>query len=375
MKYLSWLILIFAIGFGLNFVFSFVPSTRYSSSYGENEAGIFNIKNKPAHLKTPKSVKAIYITSFSAGWPEKMEELIKFINGSEINSVVVDIKDYSGRIAFEMKDPIVKISGAAEKRIPDIEKLVKELHSNNIYTIGRIVVFQDPYLARIKPYLAVKNKKGDVWVDNKGLAWLEPGNKETWDYIVRIAKEAERVGFDEINFDYVRFPSDGNMDNIAYLLDGNKTRADVIEEFFKYLRSNLSSLGIALSVDLFGMTATQKFDLNIGQILERAAPYFDYISPMVYPSHYPAGYNGFKNPAEHPYEIINQAMNIASQRLIDASSTPSKLRPWIQDFDLGAVYDAPMIRKQKQAIYDAGLNSWMAWDPANEYTKEAYLNY
>lgn len=304
-----------------------------------------------------------------------MEELIKFINGSEINSVVVDIKDYSGRIAFEMKDPIVKISGAAEKRIPDIEKLVKELHSNNIYTIGRIVVFQDPYLARIKPYLAVKNKKGDVWVDNKGLAWLEPGNKETWDYIVRIAKEAERVGFDEINFDYVRFPSDGNMDNIAYLLDGNKTRADVIEEFFKYLRSNLSSLGIALSVDLFGMTATQKFDLNIGQILERAAPYFDYISPMVYPSHYPAGYNGFKNPAEHPYEIINQAMNIASQRLIDASSTPSKLRPWIQDFDLGAVYDAPMIRKQKQAIYDAGLNSWMAWDPANEYTKEAYLNY
>ena len=176
-----------------------------------------------------------------------------------------------------------------------------------------------------------------------------------------------------MNFDYIRFPSDGNMKNIAYdYWDEITPSAEVMSSFFAYLRRELGDVGVPLSADLFGMTTVNYDDLNIGQVLENAAPYFDYIAPMVYPSHYPTGFAGFKNPAAHPYEIVNQAMTVASARLIAASSTPSKLRPWLQDFDLGANYDAEMVRKQIQAVYDSGLTSWMVWDASNKYTRDAY---
>ncbi|MEK7567070.1 MAG: putative glycoside hydrolase, partial [Patescibacteria group bacterium] len=150
-------------------------------------------------------------------------------------------------------------------------------------------------------------------------------------------------------------------------------RAEVIKEFFSYLRRELGGLGVPLSADLFGMTTTNADDLNIGQILEYAAPYFDYIAPMVYPSHYPSGFINLKNPAAHPYEVVHYSMKAAVEKLLKASSTPSKLRPWLQDFDLGADYNAEMVRKQMQAVYNAGLTSWMMWDAGNKYTRDAYL--
>lgn len=374
-KYFIWFSFIFAVFFGLNlFLDKFVFLPVYYSSGGK-EAEVLSLKEKePVHLKTPETVRAIYLTSYTAGFIQRRDELVKFIDDSEINSVVIDVKDYSGRISFEVGDETIKNLGSIEKRIPDVKEFINELHKKNIYAIGRIAVFQDPYLAKVRPDLAVKNKKGGVWLDHKGIAWLDPTKKDVWDYHIKIAKQAEIAGFDEINFDYVRFPSDGKMDNMTYPIKPNtqEGRVDALESFFKYLKAGLADLKIPLSADLFGFTATETNDLNIGQVLEKAEPYFDYIAPMVYPSHYPNGYNNFKNPALHPYEIIFKAMTTAADRLIKASSTPSKLRPWIQDFDLGATYNAAMIKKQKQAIYDAGLQSWMAWDPANKYTREAY---
>jgi hypothetical protein len=196
--------------------------------------------------------------------------------------------------------------------------------------------------------------------------------QEVWDYTIKIAKETEAVGFDELNFDYIRYPSDGDMKNIVLpFADGAKTKADSIKIFFAYLYQNLADLKIPLSVDLFGFVTTHTDDLNIGQILENAIPYFDFICPMVYPSHYPKGYENYLNPADHPYEIISLAMASSTQRLIAATSSPSKIRPWLQDFDLGADYTAEMIRKEKQAVYDNGLTSWLLWDPANKYTRGA----
>ena len=352
--------------------FVFLPVYYFS---GDKEAKVVMIKEKgPTHLKTPDAVRAIYLTSYTAGFIQRRDELIKFAEESEINSMVIDIKDYSGRIAFEMDDSEIINLGSIEKRILDIKEFIGELHKKNIYAIGRIVVFQDPYLAKIRPDLAVKNKKGGVWLDHKGIAWLDPTKKDVWDYHIKIARQAEKAGFDELNFDYVRFPSDGKMENMEYPIKPNtqEGRVAALESFFKYLKTELAGLKIPLSVDLFGFIATETNDLNIGQVLEKAEPYFDYIAPMVYPSHYPKNYNNFKNPAEHPYEIIFEAMTTAADRLIKASSTPAKLRPWIQDFDLGATYNAEMIKKEKQAIYDAGLRSWMAWDPSNKYTREAY---
>lgn len=328
----------------------------------------------PLYLPTPEPLKAIYMTSWVAGTSKWREDIIHFIETSEINALVIDVKDYTGRVAFDADDEVIKESGSVEERIPDIREFLRMLADRGIYTIARISVFQDPYMVAKRPDLAVKTKTGTVWKDRKGISWIDPAAKEYWDYTVRIAKATHAVGFDELNFDYVRFPSDGDMKNIAYDFwdDMAISQAEVLENFFAYLAHELDEIGIPRSVDLFGMTTSNYDDLNIGQVLERAEPYFDYIAPMVYPSHYPPTFIGLANPAAHPYEVIHYAMTRGYARLLKASSTPLKLRPWIQDFDLGATYDASMILKEKQAIYDSGLTSWMAWDPSNKYTREAY---
>ncbi len=330
------------------------------------------VKQTPFHLITPEPVRAIYMTSWVAGTTNWRSELVKLIEDTELNAVVVDVKDYTGRISFEVTDQKLKDIGSPEKRIPDIREFINELHGKNIYAIARISVFQDPFFIKKRPDLAVKKKDGGIWKDYKGIAWLNPASREVWDYTIKIAKEAEAVGFDELNFDYIRYPSDGNMKDIVLpLADGATNKAESMRFFFAYLQKELKPLKIPLSADLFGLTTWNYDDLNIGQIMEYAEPYFNYICPMVYPSHYPKTFQGYANPANHPYEIIFSAMTKASERLLKATSTPSKLRPWLQDFDLGADYTAEIIRKEKQAVYEAGLTSWMLWNSANKYTQGA----
>lgn len=354
----------------LFFVSGRAKTVYYATPESVNET---EAAKKIVHIRTPEPVKTLYMTSWVAGTSDWREDLVRFVDSSELNSVVVDVKDYTGRVSFETEDNYIKALGASEKRIPDMKEFIDYLHSKNIYVIARISVFQDPYFVAKHPEFAVKKKNGAVWKDRKGITWVDPASKEFWNYIMLVAKESERAGFDELNFDYVRFPSDGNMKDIAYDYWDEKTpQAEVMREFFSYLRRELGGLGVPLSVDLFGMTTTNADDLNIGQILEYAEPYFDYVAPMVYPSHYPAGFIGLKNPAAHPYEVVHYSMTAAAERLLKASSTPSKLRPWLQDFDLGATYDAEMVRKQMQAVYDAGLTSWMVWDASNKYTRDAY---
>ena len=328
-------------------------------------------EEKVIHLPTPDPVRAVYMTSWVAGERSLRSGIVSLIESSELNAVVIDVKDFSGKISFEVSDEKLKV--ASEERIPDIKDFIKYLHGKNIYVIARISVFQDLYYSGAHPELAVKKLNGAVWKDKKGLSWIDPVAREYWDYTVLVSKEAERVGFDELNFDYVRFPSDGNMRDIAYdHWDEVTPRIEVMGDFFAYLSDELSGLNLPLSVDLFGMVTTNTDDLNIGQLLETADLYFDYISPMVYPSHYPVTFIGLANPAANPYEVVHYSLSKASERLLSASSSPQKLRPWLQDFDLGVDYDAGMVNKQKQAGYDLGINSWMMWNAANKYTKEAY---
>lgn len=336
---------------------------------------------KIIHQPTPEPLKAIYMTSWVAGTPSIRNRLIKLIDDTEINAIVIDIKDYSGRIVFPVKDSELIKTGAVEVRIRDIENLVTELHGKGVYIIGRISAFQDAYFVKLHPELAVHRlSDGGVWKDRKGISWLEVGAMSVWDYLGRIAKEAYALGFDEINFDYIRFPSDGDMKDISYqYFDKIKeTRAEVLKRFYVFLWSELTPLGIPISADLFGLTTTSNDDLGIGQVLTDATPYFDYIAPMVYPSHFASGFLNFSNPAVHPYEVVKHSLSSAVGRFLVASSTlarplggSAKLRPWLQDFDLGANYTAEMVRAQIQATYDSGLTSWMLWDPANKYTREA----
>ncbi|MDQ5971434.1 MAG: hypothetical protein QG566_380 [Patescibacteria group bacterium] len=330
---------------------------------------------KATHIPTPESVKAIYISAWVAGSAKHMQRINNLLDTTELNAIVIDVKDSTGRVSFNTDNKLINDLGASEKRIADIHKLTEDLHARNIYVIARVSVFQDPYMTKKKPEWAVKKKSdGTVWKDRKGLSFLDPANKAVWDYTVAVGQTAYNAGFDEINFDYIRYPSDGNIKDINYSLSEGKTRASNIEDFFSYLSLNMKKdVNIPISADLFGLVTTSDItdDLGLGQVLEKALPHFDFIAPMVYPSHFAVGWNGYKNPASKPYEVVNFTMKKAVERTLVMGYTPSKIRPWLQDFDMGATYTKEMVRAQIKATNDAGINSWMLWDPKNIYTKDA----
>jgi hypothetical protein len=201
---------------------------------------------------------------------------------------------------------------------------------------------------------------------------MDASSEKVWDYVNTIAEEAHKVGFDEINFDYIRFPSDGNMQDVRYTLSDGKNRQEVLESFFKYTHARLKPQNITISADIFGMTTVTTDDLGIGQVLEKTLPYFDYVCPMVYPSHFPENWAGIANPAENPYAVIKKSMEQAVRRTEAMGESKEKLRPWLQDFDLGATYTPELVEAQITAIYELGLDSWLMWDPRNTYTIEAF---
>ncbi len=361
-----------------------VPSTHTSENAIANENFLVgSVIELPAigrtvtHIDTPEAVKAVYMTSWVAGTSSMRERLLSLIDETEVNAVVIDIKDDTGKISFQIDSEPFKSLKSSENRIPNMEEFIDRLHEKDIYVIGRIATFQDPYLIKSWPEEAVKTATDTtkLWRDRKGLGWFDAGSQKVWDYVIELAKVSYDVGFDEINFDYIRFPSDGNMKDIHFPLSEGKSKPEVLEGFFAYVNEKLRAVEhpIPISADIFGMTTTNTDDLGIGQVLEKALPYFDYVCPMVYPSHYPNNWNGFANPAENPYEVIHEAMGKAVERAVAMGEDPDKLRPWLQDFNLGATYTAEMVREQIEATYDVGLDSWLMWDPKNIYTKKAFL--
>jgi len=371
------IIIVGLLGIGVIVGAAFYPK-EYDSYKAPVQAAVEPIQIPPpfqvTHIKTPDPVKAIYMSSWVAGNQKLRDNLVNIIDTSEINSVVIDIKDYTGRVSYLSEDPLITELGSSEKRIPDIKEFIGKLHEKNIYVIGRISSFQDSYLVHKKPEYAVTDKAGALWKDRKGVSWLDVSAKPVWDYLAAIGNDAYAQGFDELNFDYIRFPSDGNMQDIAYPYSQDKTKSLALKDFFAFLDQTFHPKGIPISADLFGMTTSNTDDLGIGQILEYALAHFDFVSPMVYPSHYPPTFMGFPSPAAKPYEVIKFAMGRGVERAKIATTSPSKLRPWLQDFSIGGVtYTPEMIRAQMQATYDVGLDSWMLWNAANHYTVSALL--
>lgn len=343
-----------------------------------------------AHIKTPASVKAIYMSQCAAGTPSFRESLTKLIDETELNAIVIDIRDYTGKIAFPTDNPVLKDMVSDECGATDMQGFIRTLHEKNIYVIGRITVFQNPYYTKQHPEQAVQHTNGGVWKDRKGLAFVDVGAKPYWDTVVELAEESYAIGFDELNFDYIRYPSDGDMAAAVYIKRDGKTKQELLEDFFKYLHDHMPE-GAVTSADLFGMTTTNTDDLNIGQVLERALPYFDYIAPMVYPSHYPKGFNGWNDVNAVTYELMKFVMaegvrrteatttgvpSYAHTRI--GTSTPAvyskpaydrnKLRPWIQDFDYPVEYTPEMVENQLRANRELGIDSYMVWDPGNKYS-------
>lgn len=315
--------------------------------------------------KPPKrEVKGVYLTAYAAGSPAKIAEIIDLLNKTELNAVVIDIKDYSGRVLYNSYLGMVESIGAEDDRLGNVRATIKQFHDNNIYVIARQTVFQDPILAEKRPEFAFKNKRGGLWRDNLGLAWVNPAEPGVWRYNTAIAKEAMKLGFDEIQFDYVRFPTDGNMKDIVYT-HGNKEKYEVMAAFYEFLDQELSARSAWLSVDFFGFVMERHDGAWIGQRLSDAVDHLDYISPMMYPSHYGAGYLGFQNPAEHPGEVIAYGMK---QGMPYFSKTRAQVRPWIQAFHIGAVYDGAKIRAQIDAIEAVSEGGWLLWNPLSRYS-------
>ncbi len=362
------------------------------------------------HVPLPSAVKTIYMTACVVGTHPFREEVVGIIDRTEVNSVIIDIKDYSGTISFPPTSPVLKPAwDAAKCGARDMREFIALLHKKGIYVIGRITVFQDPLATAARPDLAVKKASdGSVWKDHKGLSFIDVGARAHWDYIDTLAIESYNIGFDELNFDYIRFPSDGNMKDIAFTHAGAGPKQEALEKYFEHLSKEMhdparfaeykhvntgkDTAAPYISADLFGMTTTNTDDLNIGQVLERALPYFDFVAPMVYPSHYPSGFMGFADPNDHVYDVVHHAMGAAVRRAqasttsigsfvherIGTSTPPvykkpihdiQKLRTWIQDFDYGGDYGPTEVRAQIQATYDVGLTSWMIWAPSNRYTE------
>jgi hypothetical protein len=344
-------------------------------------------KTWASSIEPPRIFRGVYLTSWSAGSKSRVERLIELTKTTAINAVVIDVKDATGYVNFDTDVAAVAHFDAKRPIIRDLASVVEKFHEAGLYVIARVVIFQDPRLALARPDLAVHRRSmlfaddfalssSTLWLDNRKLAWIDPAAVEAWDYVVAIAEDALSRGVDEINFDYIRFPSDGDLRDMHFpVWDHATPKHEVIREFFAHLRRKLPEARI--SADLFGLTTINHDDLGVGQVIEDAYEFFDYVCPMVYPSHYPTGFHGYQNPAEYPYEVVHSAMKSARHRLLQVKarqSTRAKLRPWLQDFDLGAIYDARMVTAQIKAVGDAlgdEDHGFLMWSPSNSYTTDS----
>ncbi|WP_083238919.1 putative glycoside hydrolase [Caloranaerobacter ferrireducens] len=327
-------------------------------------------------------VKGIYLTGNTLAYDKRFYKLLDLVKTTELNAMVIDVKDDLGRLTYKSNVDMVNEIGADKQvKVDNFYEKMSILRENNIYPIARIVTFKDRLAGTKRPDLAIKTKNGKVWRDNSGNAWLNPYNREAWEYPIKIAEEAALMGFKEIQFDYVRFPTDGNRSIIDYGEESiGKTKAEIIAEFLKYAKERLEPKGVYVSADIFGLVTTAKDDMRIGQHLETLATSADILCPMVYPSHYALGSYGVAYPDSEPYKIVYTSLSRAKARIDNIKTEEAKaiIRPWLQDFSAPWLknlygehyinYGPEQIRAQIKAVYDAGLEEWIFWNASNRYT-------
>jgi hypothetical protein len=321
----------------------------------------------------PEHVRGIYLNAWASGSRNRVTALLELAAQSEVNAFVIDIKDATGYISHPTDLAVAKEIGATEEvRIRDLPGLLARLDSAGIYPIARIVIVKDPLLAAGRPDFAVQDTAGGAWVDSKGIVWMNPYNKDVWEYHVDLAREVAEMGFPEIQWDYVRFADAPAADHARSFYPGeNGSKPDAIRAFLEYSRDELAPLGVAVTADVFGVTTSASRDVGIGQVWESFIDVIDVALPMVYPSHYWEGSFGIETPNAYPYEIVNAALRDAVRRSEDIEGA-GITRPWLQDFSLGEpLYEAPEVRAQIQATYDAGLHEWILWNPGSRYTEGA----
>ena len=336
--------------------------------------------------RTPVEAKGVYLSPDVAKNSAYMEELLYYLDTTELNAVVIDVKADSGAIVYAMENEMAKEIGAL-RSIVNIPSIVKTLKEHGVYVIARLVAFKDTILAKARPELTFYNQDGSKFYDSSNSAWVSPYKHEVWEYLAEVGISCAEIGFDEINYDYMRFPTDG-VKNINWGVEAEtKTKTEAITEGIKYLCETLRMHDVYVSADVYGIVISSKLDAAaVGQDYKEMSRYLDYICPMIYPSHYGFGYAGIPYPDKEPAKIIKMALNSSNKKISEIPEYQHRAicRPWLQDFtasylgtkngeDRYLVYDAEVLRIQMEATYESGLTDWLLWNAGGSYTEDAWL--
>jgi hypothetical protein len=324
----------------------------------------------------PTAVKGLYVNRWAA-IGDKMWHLIDVAKTTEVNALVIDVKDDRGYVLYRSQVPLAQQIGADTNRPMSARRLravLDTMRAHNIYPIARIVVAKDPLLAEHKPEWSIRRRSDPnvAWLDRNKRPWLDAHQPGVWQYAVDLAKEAVALGFSEIQFDYMRFPDEPRIaTETVYPLANGRTRAQVIRDQLAFSRAQLKPLGVPFTGDVFGLTATDTTDMGIGQKWELFIDQLDVVLPMAYPSHYAPGTYKLGNPNAHPYATIDHTLKDAKRRSAGVPGA-AKIVPWYQDFTLGPPhYYAEQVRAQMQAGYDNGIDGWVLWNPRSVYNEGA----
>lgn len=325
----------------------------------------------------PAKVKGIYLSAYVAGSRERMAQIIHEIDRTELNAVVIDFKDDSGNITAEVESPLLQELGVCRPYISDLPGLLSELKAHGIYTIARVVSLRDPMMGEVRPQWCFQSEGGTVLRDSDSMTWLNPYQWEVREYLAEVGRQAALAGFDEVQFDYIRFSTNSGLQKAAMKEAGENSKTDIITELVGYIYDELSREGVYVSADVFGTIISSSGDAQaVGQDYGALASRLDYICPMIYPSHYGDGNFGLDHPDLHPYETIVGALADSKKALGEdkdgKAQETAAVRPWLQDFTASWLkhhipYGDEEIRHQIQAVYDAGYEEWILWSASNRY--------
>jgi hypothetical protein len=323
----------------------------------------------PADPIANPPIRALYVNRWASQSRKRMAKLVAAADSTEINGLVIDMKDEFG-LNYKTDNPeFAKNAGVANK-ISNVRALLDTLKAHKILAIARIVVFKDSVTARVHPEWTIRTTDGSVWRDKKGIAWVNPYHHELWEYNIGVAEELVKLGFGEIQFDYIRFPEPyPSLPQQVFPDSKGIPKPDALAAYLKEARGRLNKLGVRSTADIFGLVTTVGGPLEVGQHWEKVSPQLDVVLPMVYPSHYPRGDFGIPVPNAEPYKVIKIAITRAHERDLKLGiKDPEHIRPWLQAFTLGKpAYGAAEIEAQKKAVYDSGYDGWVMWNPGSIY--------
>ncbi len=337
------------------------------------------MRRRPFEFTRPSAVKALYVNAWAFA-SSRLWQLVRLADSTEVNALVVDVKDDTGCLLYRSTVPPARAIGAdACARTADVHARLDTLHAHGIYAIARIVVAKDPLLAEGRPAWSVREVSGGLWRDRIGSAWVDAYNDSVWVYAAEVAREAVELGFQEVQFDYVRFPDEPRARMVRAVFPsrrkGERPR-EAVRRQVQLLTGLVKQFGVPVTFDVFGLTTTITGDLGVGQVWEDFVDVADVVLPMVYPSHYARGSFGFRKPNAHPYNVVRLALTDALARTRGPNA--AQIRPYLQAFTLGRRlprYTAFEIREQIRAANDLGIESWVLWNPRSVYHRSALPPY